>query len=240
MTIALVTGGSTGIGAAVCRLLAAKGSKVAICDINAKAGEALAAEISGQLIQCDVSNLTSVEAAFKTCCDELGAPDYVHLNAGIMTVPTNTPYIPIENLTEAQYHKIVGINLNGIFHGMKTALPLMREKGGAITLTASTAGLSVVPVDPMYTATKYAVIGFGRAVSAANEGSTVKINVICPGVTDTQIVPEEYKAPEFNVMSAEVMAAEIVDLLLNGENGEIRVKNAADKPAFTAPIPDLS
>lgn len=240
MTIALVTGGSTGIGAAVCRLLAAKGSKVAICDINAKAGEALAAEISGQLIQCDVSNLTSVEAAFKTCCDELGAPDYVHLNAGIMTVPTNTPYIPIEDLTEAQYHKIVGINLNGIFHGMKTALPLMREKGGAITLTASTAGLSVVPVDPMYTATKYAVIGFGRAVSAANEGSTVKINVICPGVTDTQIVPEEYKAPEFNVMSAEVMAAEIVDLLLNGENGEIRVKNAADKPAFTAPIPDLS
>ena len=240
MTIALVTGGSTGIGAAVCRLLAAKGSKVAICDINAKAGEALAAEISGQLIQCDVSNLTSVEAAFKTCCDELGAPDYVHLNAGIMTVPTNTPYIPIENLTEAQYHKIVGINLNGIFHGMKTALPLMREKGGAITLTASTAGLSVVPVDPMYTATKYAVIGFGRAVSAANEGSTVKINVICPGVTDTQIVPEEYKAPEFNVMSAEVMAAEIVDLLLNGENGEIRVKNAADKPAFTAPLPDLS
>ena len=240
MTIALVTGGSTGIGAAVCRLLAAKGSKVAICDINAKAGEALAAEIGGKLIQCDVSDLTSVEAAFKTCCDELGAPDYVHLNAGIMTVPTNTPYIPIEDLTEAQYHKIVGINLNGIFHGMKTALPLMREKGGAITLTASTAGLSVVPVDPMYTATKYAVIGFGRAVSAANEASTVKINVICPGVTDTQIVPEEYKAPEFNVMSAEVMAAEIVDLLLNGENGEIRVKNAADKPAFTAPLQDLS
>jgi NAD(P)-dependent dehydrogenase (short-subunit alcohol dehydrogenase family) len=240
MTIALVTGGSTGIGAAVCRLLAAKGLKVAICDINAKAGEALAAEIGGKLIQCDVSELTSVEAAFKTCCDELGAPDYVHLNAGIMTVPTNTPYIPIEDLTEAQYHKIVGINLNGIFHGMKTALPLMREKGGAITLTASTAGLSVVPVDPMYTATKYAVIGFGRAVSAANEGSTVKINVICPGVTDTQIVPEEYKAPEFNVMSAEVMAAEIVDLLLNGENGEIRVKNAADKPAFTAALQDLS
>jgi len=240
MTIALVTGGSTGIGAAVCRLLAEKGSTVAICDINAEVGDALATEIGGKFITCDVSSLTSVEAAFKTCCDELGAPNYVHLNAGIMTVPTNTPYIPIEDLTEAQYHKIVGINLNGVFHGMKTALPLMREKGGAITMTASTAGLSVVPVDPMYTATKYAVIGFGRAVSAANEGSTVRINVICPGVTDTQIVPDEYKAPEFNVMPTEVMAAEIVDLLHNGANGEIRVKNATEKPAFTVGIPDLS
>lgn len=240
MTIALVTGGSTGIGAAVCRLLAEKGSKVAICDINAEMGEVLAAEIGGLFIQCDVSSLTSVEAAFKTCVDELGVPDYVHLNAGIMTVPTNTPYIPIEDLTEAQYHKIVGINLNGVFHGMKTALPHMREKGGAVTLTASTAGLSVVPVDPMYTATKYAVIGFGRAVSAANEGSTVRINVICPGVTDTQIVPDEYKTPAFNVMAAEVMAAEVVDLLHNGANGEIRVKNAAEKPAFTVELPDLS
>lgn len=240
MTIALVTGGSTGIGAAVCRLLAEKNAEVAICDINAEVGEALATEIGGRYIHCDVASLASVEAAFQTCCDELGTPDYVHLNAGIMTVPTNTPYIAIEDLTEAQYHKIVGVNLNGVFHGMKTALPMMREKGGGITLTASTAGLSVVPVDPMYTATKYAVIGFGRAVSAANAGSSVRINVICPGVTDTQIVPDEYRAPEFNVMSTEVMAAEIVDLLLHGENGEVRVKNAAEKPAFPVGLPDLS
>ncbi len=240
MTIALVTGGSTGIGAAVCRLLAENGSKVAICDINSEDGEVLATEIGGRFIHCDVYSLASVESAFKTCCVELGIPEYVHLNAGIMTVPTNAPYIAIENLTEDQYQKIVGINLTGIFHGMKTALPLMREKGGGITLTASTAGLSVVPVDPMYTATKYAVIGFGRAVSAANAGSSVRINVICPGVTDTQIVPDEYRAPEFNVMSAEVMAAEIVDLLHNGENGEIRVKNAAEKPAFLAELPNLS
>ncbi|MBT6584318.1 MAG: SDR family NAD(P)-dependent oxidoreductase, partial [Gammaproteobacteria bacterium] len=109
----------------------------------------------------------------------------------------------------------------------------------AITITASTAGLSVVPVDPMYTATKYALVGMGRAVSAANEGSNVRINVICPGVTDTQIVPDDYRKPEFNVMPVEVMAAEIVDLLINGANGEIRVKTAADKPAIIAPLPDL-
>ena len=96
-----------------------------------------------------------------------------------------------------------------------------------------------MPVDPMYTATKYALIGFGRAVAAANDGTNIRVNVICPGVTDTQIVPDEYRAPEFNVMAVEVMAAEIVDLLLTGANGEVRVKNAADKPAFSVEMPAL-
>ena len=159
--------------------------------------------------------------------------------AGIMTVPTGDLYLAIEDVTEAQYRKIVGVNLDGVFHGMKTVLPLMREKGGTITITASIAGLSVVPVDPMYTATKYALIGFGRAVAAANEGSNLRINVICPGVTDTAIVPDDYKKPEFGMMPVELMAAEVVDLLMNGSNGEVRVKNAADKPSFAVGLPDL-
>jgi NAD(P)-dependent dehydrogenase (short-subunit alcohol dehydrogenase family) len=237
---ALVTGASTGIGAAVCRALADEGIQVAVCDINQAAGEALAEDIGGEFIQCDVTSLSSVQRAVQTCIEKLGVPDYVHLNAGIMTVPTDDPYLAIEDVTEAQYQQIVGVNLNGVFHGMKTVLPVMRDKGGTVTITASTAGLSVVPVDPMYTATKYALIGFGRAVSAANEGSNVRINVICPGVTDTQIVPEDYRKPEFNVMPVEVMAAEIVDLLFNGANGEVRVKTRANKPAFTVGLPDLS
>ncbi len=92
----------------------------------------------------------------------------------------------------------------------------------------------------MYTATKYALVGLGRAVAAANENSGVRINVICPGVTDTQIVPDDYRKPEFGMMPVEVMAAEVVDLLVNGANGEVRVKNAADRPAFVTQIPDLT
>ena len=115
----------------------------------------------------------------------------------------------------------------------------MEKQGGAITVTASTAGLGVVPVDPMYTATKYAVIGMARAVAAANEMSDIRVNVICPGVTDTQIVPEEYKAPEFEMMPTHVMAKEIVDLLMNGSNGEVRVKVAADRPSFEAEMISL-
>ena len=115
----------------------------------------------------------------------------------------------------------------------------MREKGGAITLTASIAGLGAVEVDPMYTSTKYAVIGFGRAVARANANTNIRINVICPGVVATQIVPESFRGPEFGAMPAAVMAEEIVDLLQNGPNGEIRVKNALDRPAFAVEAPDL-
>ncbi len=238
--IALVTGAATGIGAAVCRQLSEAGLRVAVCDINRNDGEALAADIGGRFIACDVTSLASMQAAVQRCVEDLGVPDFVHLNAGIMTVPTGDPFLAIEEVSEAQYRNIVGVNLDGVFHGMKTLLPLLRAKGGAVTITASTAGLSVVPVDPMYTATKYALIGLGRAVAAANEGTNVRVNVICPGVVDTRIVPGNFRGPQFGMMPAAVMAEEIVDLLLHGANGEIRVKNAQERPAFTVGLPDLS
>ncbi len=238
--VALITGGASGIGAAVCKQLSADGVRVAICDVNEGTGRALAAELGGQFYQCDVKERESVATAFYRCWEELGLPRYVHLNAGIMTVPTGEPFLPIEDVSEAQYRRIIGVNLDGVFHGLATALPEMRANGGgAITITASTAGLSVVPVDPLYTATKYAVIGLGRAVAAANEGTNTRINVICPGIVDTAIVPDDYKKPEFGMMPASVMASEIVDLMRNGANGEVRVKYASDKPGFVVDIPDL-
>ena len=238
--IALITGGSTGIGASVAEQLSEAGLLVVICDVNERLGINLAEKLSGHFIYCDVTDLSSVEKAAQTCEQQLGTPSFVHLNAGIMSVPTGDPFLAIEDLSVEQYKGIVGVNLDGVFHGLKTFLPKIRRQGGAITITASIAGLSFVPVDPMYTATKYAVIGMARAVAAANEKSDVRINVICPGATDTQIVPEEYKRPEFNMMPASIMAAEIVDLLMNGSNGEVRVKVAADRPAFEAEMTSIN
>lgn len=236
---ALITGGATGIGAAVARALTERGIRVAICDVNERDGQALAEALAGLFIRCDVTDAGSVQAAADRCVAELGVPRYVHLNAGIMTVPTGEPFVAIEDVTEDQYRRIVGVNLDGVYHGLKALLPLLRQGGGAITITASTAGLTLVPVDPMYTATKYALVGLGRAVAAANEGTSVRINVICPGVVDTAIVPDAYRKPEFNVMPASVMAAEVVELLLDGANGEVRVKVAEDRPAFTVDPLDL-
>ncbi len=233
--VALVTGAATGIGAEVCRALANLGAKVAVCDINADAGLPLAEEIGGEFIGCDVTDFERVQAAVARCIKNLDVPTFAHLNAGIMTVPTNEPFLPIENVSTAQYRRIVGVNLDGMFHGLKALLPHMRNGNGAITLTASTAGLSVLGIDPMYAATKHAVIGLGRAVAAANELNNLRINVICPGVVETAIVPDAFKAPQFEMMSAATMAAEVVDLLLNGANGEVRVKHSTQVPGFAVP-----
>ena len=239
--VALITGGATGIGAAVASALAQSGVRVAICDVNQQAGRELAQTIGGVYYDCDVRDEQRVEQTFFQCANELGLPRFVHLNAGIMTVPTGEPYLAIEDVSQEQYRRITGVNLDGVFHGLRVALKEMKAAdGGAITITASTAGLSVVAVDPLYTATKYAVIGLGRAVAAANEYSNVRINVICPGVVDTAIVPDDYKKPEFGMMPVEVMATEVVDLLRNGANGEVRVKNAQERPAFVIGLPDLN
>ena len=235
--IALITGAATGIGAQVARMLAARDIRVAICDVNADAGQALAKEIGGLFLPCDVTRLSSMTSAANNCIKALGVPDFVHLNAGIMTVPTGAPFLAIEDVSLDQYRRIVGVNLDGVFHGVKVLLPKMRKKGGAITITASIAGLGVLPIDPMYAATKYALIGFGRAVASANANTNLRINVICPGVVDTGIVPDAFKSPD--IMAPETMAAEVVDLLHNGPNGEIRVR-IAQRPAFAVVPQDLN
>ena len=235
--IALITGAATGIGAQVARMLASRDIRVAICDVNVEAGQALAKEIGGIFLPCDVTRLSSMTSAANNCVKALGVPDFVHLNAGIMTVPTGAPFLAIEDVSLDQYRRIVGVNLDGVFHGVKVLLPKMRKKGGAITITASIAGLGVLPIDPMYAATKYALIGFGRAIAAANANTNMRINVICPGVVDTGIVPDAFKSPD--IMAPETMAAEVVDLLHNGPNGEIRVR-IAQRPAFAVVPQDLN
>lgn len=238
--VAFVTGAASGIGSAVARALSAAGMRVAVCDVQEAAGQAVAAEVGGEFFYCDVSRLDSVSEAVLACERSLGAPLYAHLNAGIMTVPPNDPYLAVEQVSEEQYRRLFGVNLDGMFHGLKVLLPGIREQKGAITLTASTAGLTLVPVDPLYTASKYAVIGLGRAVAAANEGSGLRVNIICPGVVDTAIVPDAFRDPKFGVMTAEVLADEVLDLLKNGRNGEVRVKARNDVAAFSAEPLDLS
>ena len=238
--VAFVTGAASGIGEAVSRQFRTSGERVAMCDINASEGERIAQGIGGYFIHCDVSDAESVEAAVQDCAATLGAPNYAHLNAGVMTVPPGDPYLAIEDVTVEQYRRITGVNMDGVFFGLKSLLPRMKAGGGgAITITASIAGLGPLGIDPLYGMTKAGMIGFGRSVAAANADSNVRINVICPGVVDTAILPDEFRGPELERMAPSVMASEVVDLLLRGENGEVRVK-VAGRPGFRVEAVDLS
>jgi NAD(P)-dependent dehydrogenase (short-subunit alcohol dehydrogenase family) len=90
--IALITGGATGIGTAVCTELANQDIQVAVCDINKITGEALAKKIGAEFIEWDVTSLASVRKAIRVCTNTLGVPDYAHLNAGIMTDSKGDPF----------------------------------------------------------------------------------------------------------------------------------------------------
>ncbi len=235
--VGFVTGAAAGIGAASARQLAAKGVRVAVCDVNRASGEALADEIGGAFYDCDVTSFESVTAAVDRVESDFGTPTYAHLNAGIMTVPTDDPFLAIEDVSLEQFGLILGVNFAGVFHGMKALLPTMKVNGGAITTTASIAAFGQLPVDPLYAATKHALVGFVRSIAAANVGGSVRINAICPGVVDTAIVPGAFRSPEL-MMSPDELAEEVVDLLYYGASGEIRAK-LAGREAFAVPPIDV-
>ena len=238
--VAFVTGAASGIGEAVSRQLRAAGMRVAMCDINRSQGERIAQEIGGFFLHCDVANFESVEAAAEECAASLGTPDYAHLNAGVMTASPGEPYLAIEDVSIEQYRRIAGINMDGVFFGLKALVPRMKAKGGgAITITASIAGLGPLAIDPLYGMSKSGMIGLGRGVAAANAGGNLRINVICPGVVDTAILPDEFRGPQVDRMPPSVMAEEVVDLLMRGENGEVRVK-LTGQPSFRVQAPDLN
>ena len=231
--VALVTGAATGIGAATVRQLSENGAKVAVCDINETVGSALADEVGGTFIPCNVADFDSVASAVAACADLLGEPTLVHLNAGIMTVPTDDPFLAIEDVSVEQFNRIVGVNLGGVFNGLKALLPRMKmADGGAITITASTAAFGELPIDPLYSATKHSLVGFARSIATANADTNVRVNVICPGVVDTAIVPEAFRS--FPMLTPDDLAKEVVDLLFNGANGEVRVKTSG-QDGFVVP-----
>lgn len=231
-TVYLIVGGAIGIGAEVVRQVARTGTKVAICDINQQAGELLAEEVGGLFIYCDVTSNESVVGAVAVCVEKFGVPDYVHINAGVITLAGDAPFQAFEDVPLDVYRRVMSVNVDGVFHGLRTLVPLMREKGGGITVTASRAGIVATPFDPIYAASKAAVVQMVRSVAGGNAMTALRINTLCPGTVDTGMVPNLVRQAGIPLMAPEVMAEEAVYMMKEGENGEVRVK-LADRPSFT-------
>jgi NAD(P)-dependent dehydrogenase (short-subunit alcohol dehydrogenase family) len=186
--IALVTGGAGGIGLAIARALIGQGATSIVADVDAARGEAAAERAGGRFLRLDVGDPADWEQAIADIRAREGSLDIAVLNAGLTTgAPT------FEDLSSEQYRRIMRVNVDGVVLGAQSVLPLLsgRERSW-IVATASLAGLTPMPADPVYAATKHAVIGFVRslAVHAADQG--VKVQALCPGIADTAIVtPEE-------------------------------------------------
>ena len=181
---ALITGGSNGIGAGVARRLAGAGARVAVADVDVDAGMALAAELDGVFVRCDVREPADSQAAVAAAVSAFGGLDVAFLNAGVATgsgLDTDFDLVA--------YRRAMAINLDGVVYGVHAALPALRARGGGdIVATASMAGLTAAPFDPVYAANKAAVVGLVRALGPVHEQDGIRVNALCPSFADTGIL----------------------------------------------------
>ena len=117
-----------------------------------------------------------------------GSYDAAFLNAGVITGEGE-----VAALTDEQYRRAAGANLDGVVFGVRECAARLMPNGGSIVATASLAGLTATPMDPIYAATKHAVVGFVRSCAPQLAKRGIRINALCPGFTDTPIVVEELR-----------------------------------------------
>ena len=217
--VALVTGAAGGIGRATARALAAEGAVVVAADLDGDGATAIAAEVGGHAVACDVADLEANRAAVAVALERCGRLDLVHLNAGVATgCGVGDDFDP------ALYRRAIGANLDGVVFGVHAALPALRGAGGgAIVATASLAGLTGVPWDPLYAANKHAVVGLVRSLAPALEAEGIRVNAVCPGYAESAIIDpirSALAAEGVSIIPAEDVAAAVVELLAGDASGE--------------------
>jgi NADP-dependent 3-hydroxy acid dehydrogenase YdfG len=208
--VAAVTGAARGIGKATARALAAQGMKVAIGDLDAALAEQAAAEIGGAAIglPLDVTRRESFEAFLDGVEDRLGPLDVLVNNAGIMQLG---PFLEEDDATARRQ---VDINVHGVLHGMKIALPRFASRGhGHLVNIASTAGKAGFPGGATYCGTKHFVVGVSEAARAELRGSGVEISCVMPGVVNTELAAGLQEARGVKNVNPEDVAEHIVEAL---------------------------
>ena len=226
--VAWVTGGGSGIGAAVCRQLAATGARVVVSDVDTAAGEQMASEVDGRFVRTDVSVLADCRAAVAAAEEAYGRLDMVHLNAGLGSDTS------VADFDEAHYRRLMSVNVDGVVYGLAAALPALRRAGGgAVVATSSLSGLTPFPGDALYAASKHAVVGLVRSVAETLAADRITINAVCPGFTDTPLVADAvaaFRAADFPLLAAEDVAAVVVGALHGGQTGEAWVVQPGRTP----------
>ncbi|MEU6117257.1 glucose 1-dehydrogenase [Streptomyces sp. NPDC047117] len=214
---ALVTGGASGIGLATARLLAARGARVAVLDLTADKVEE---PLTGH--RADVSDDDSVREAVRAAVSDLGGLDILVNNAGIGAAGT------VEDNTDAEWHRVLDVNVLGIVRTSRAALPYLRESAhAAIVNTCSIAATAGLPQRALYSASKGAVLSLTLAMAADHVREGIRVNCVNPGTADTPWVgrlldaaddPEAERAalnarqPMGRLVTADEVAAAIVYL----------------------------
>ena len=207
-SVAAVTGGGSGIGAAICRRLAAEGARVAVLDVSLDTAARTAETIgTGLPVEVDVSDSRRVDAAVAQVERELGPLEVLVNNAGAVALEhvqritpllerqrselaadgyATTPLDALSRLTDEEWRLVLSVHLDGTFYGTRAAARVMAARGGgAIVNMASICGIEGCTGHPHYSAAKAGILGFTRSVAKELIVSGIRVNAVAPGFIDT-------------------------------------------------------
>ncbi len=202
---AVVTGGGSGIGRATSLLLAKEGASVVVTDVIGQNALDVAEEIQsegGQAVgmKVDVTSESDVAEMVAGALREFHKLDCAVNCAGISTAPA-----AFTELTLESWNRMIGIALTGIFLSMKHELAALEGNGGSIVNISSGAGFTPAPGQPHYTAAKHGVLGLTKSAAREYASRGIRVNAICPGMTDTPMLREHFEqAPEMEQMIAQI------------------------------------
>jgi NAD(P)-dependent dehydrogenase (short-subunit alcohol dehydrogenase family) len=180
---ALITGGGTGIGAAIARALAKEGAALSLAGRRSGPINEVAAQLpKAKAIVADIADAKSCAAMVEHARAAHGPLDIVIANAGA------AESAPAANITAEHWQRMIAVNLTGAFNTVQAALPDIVSRNGRIIFIASTAGLRGYPYVAAYCAAKHGVVGLARALAAELGPKGVAVNAICPGFTDTPLL----------------------------------------------------
>lgn len=203
--VAIVTGAASGIGLATARLLASRGARVVLADIDAEAGQAALSGTPGEgnavFQQADMSSAADVERLMRVTVEELGRLDVIVNNAGVQRSGAVT------ELAEETWDLLLGVNPKTCFLAAKYGVPhLRRAGGGSIVNVSSIAGLRGGPGQTAYSASKGAIVAFSRALSVELAPDGIRVNCVCPGWVDTP-----FNAPAIAFMGGRQAQQALID-----------------------------